>query len=99
MPTNSNTFYLPSSDRISIAQLFRLFDNMSENYKIFWFMAIVDCVNAGKYRIKHLNDPYVRDKLFVPGISQDVFTDNLRELILPVYRAAENLGFEKRLIV
>lgn len=39
---------LPASDKINIKKLGRLFDNMSESYKLFWFQAIVDSVFEGK---------------------------------------------------
>lgn len=39
---------LPSSTKLNIGQLSRLFDNMSESYKIFWFQAIVDVIAEGK---------------------------------------------------
>lgn len=33
---------LPYSDKIEIQRLSRIFDNMSECYKLFWFQAIVN---------------------------------------------------------
>ena len=39
---------LPYSDRLDIGRLSRLFDNMSECYKLFWFQAIVKAVVSGK---------------------------------------------------
>lgn len=33
---------LPYSDKMEIRRLSRLFDNMSEYYKLFWFRAIVN---------------------------------------------------------
>lgn len=39
---------LPYSDEIDVAHLSRIFDNKSECYKLFWFQAIVQKVNAGK---------------------------------------------------
>lgn len=39
---------LPVSEKIDIKKLGRLFDNMSESYKLFWFQAIVDLAYAGK---------------------------------------------------
>ena len=38
---------LPESNKIDISKLGRLFDNMTESYKIFWFQAIVDLVFIG----------------------------------------------------
>lgn len=42
---------LPYDDRLNIGCLQRLFDNMSESYKLFWFQGIVDIVHTGKTRI------------------------------------------------
>lgn len=39
---------LPESQKLEIKYLSRLFDNMSESYKIFWFQAIVNMVIMGK---------------------------------------------------
>lgn len=39
---------LPESKKIDINKLGRLFDNMSESYKLFWFQAIVESVINGK---------------------------------------------------
>ena len=39
---------LPYSENLSIERLGRLFDKMSESYKIFWFQAIVNKVISGK---------------------------------------------------
>ncbi len=39
---------LPTHKQLDTIHLQRLFDNMSECYKLFWFQAIVEQVNAGK---------------------------------------------------
>jgi hypothetical protein len=39
---------LPYSGNLSIERLGRLFDKMSESYKLFWFQAIVNKVISGK---------------------------------------------------
>lgn len=39
---------LPEYKQLDIAHFQRLFDDMSECYKLFWFQAITDCVCAGK---------------------------------------------------
>lgn len=39
---------LPYSNTLDTRRLGRLFDNMSESYKLFWFKAIVDFVYSGK---------------------------------------------------
>lgn len=39
---------LPSYKNLDIGHLSRLFEKMSESYKIFWFQAILDSVSAGK---------------------------------------------------
>lgn len=49
---NSPAFPLPSADTdsLELGYLSRLFDNMSECYKLFWFQAIVDQLTAGNLR-------------------------------------------------
>ena len=44
---------LPHSEKLDIRQLSRLFDNMSECYKLFWFGAIVDCIADGKEAVTY----------------------------------------------
>ncbi|MCR1841508.1 HNH endonuclease domain-containing protein [Murimonas intestini] len=44
---------LPESEYLDINHFSRLFDNMSESYKIFWFQAIVELVLAGKDRMSY----------------------------------------------
>ncbi len=39
---------LPVSEKIDTRKLGRLFDNMSESYKLFWFQAIIDLAHAGR---------------------------------------------------
>ena len=42
---------LPEYKNLDTKHLQRLFDNMSECYKLFWFQAIVDAVVEGKETI------------------------------------------------
>ncbi len=44
---------LPYSDELDIQHLSRLFDNMSECYKLFWFQAIVDAIIDDKERVSY----------------------------------------------
>ena len=44
---------LPKQDNLDIEHLQRLFDNMTECYKIFWFSALIDFVYDGKKIIKY----------------------------------------------
>ena len=43
--------YLPKSDKLNIASLSRLCDNMSECYKLFWFQAILNHTCKGQQEI------------------------------------------------
>lgn len=45
--------YLPANTRIDTKKLGRLFDNMSESYKLFWFQAIINQINNGKHVISY----------------------------------------------
>lgn len=42
-----NKMILPYHEKLDTCHLQRLFDNMSESYKLFWFQAVVDQVHAG----------------------------------------------------
>ena len=44
----NNKMRLPESEHLDIQHFSRLFDNMSESYKLFWFQAIVEQVLNGK---------------------------------------------------
>lgn len=44
---------LPLHDQLDTIHLQRLFDNMSECYKLFWFQAIVDQVRSEKVRLSY----------------------------------------------
>ena len=44
---------LPSQENLDTVHLQRLFDNMSECYKLFWFQAIVEEVYAGKRTLQY----------------------------------------------
>lgn len=39
---------LPGSERLSIQALSRVFSDMSESYKIFWFSGVLDIIKAGR---------------------------------------------------
>ena len=43
----------------------------------------------------HINSPDVRNKLYQSGLSENSFTQQLQEIIYPVYNAAQNLGFDR----
>ncbi|MGN0658282.1 MAG: HNH endonuclease domain-containing protein [Emergencia sp.] len=61
--TRSAGFYLPQRGGLQIARLSRLFDNMSESYKLFWFQAIVSGVCSGKteFTYEELIDEMIAD--------------------------------------
>ena len=40
--------YLPESERLSIQSLSRVFSDMSESYKIFWFSGVLDVIKSGR---------------------------------------------------
>lgn len=44
---------------------------------------------------EHVNDIDIYNKLYIDGLSRDEFHDRLKEIVLPVYKAAHNLGFEE----
>lgn len=40
--------YLPETENLSIKSLSRVFSDMSESYKIFWFSGVLDVIKAGR---------------------------------------------------
>ena len=42
---------------------------------------------------EHINSDEARLKLYRPGLSREAFSQHLEELILPSYKAAQNVGF------
>lgn len=44
---------LPLDEKLDIAHLEMLFDNMAESYKLFWFHAIVNKVKSGQTRLSY----------------------------------------------
>ena len=41
----------------------------------------------------HINDPGIKQKLYCPGLDRETFSNRLKEIVEPVYRAAEKMGF------
>ena len=52
---------LPLYEQLDTLHLQRLFDNMSECYKLFWFQAIVEQVRAGQTRLTY--DTLINDMI------------------------------------
>ncbi|MDO5406643.1 MAG: HNH endonuclease domain-containing protein [Eubacteriales bacterium] len=50
---DTKALLLPQTDNLQIGCLSRLFDNMSECYKLFWFQAIVNLVSDGKTELSY----------------------------------------------
>ena len=58
---------LPQHEQLDTIHLQRLFDNMSECYKLFWFQAIVEKVYVGKTRLTYdeLIDSMIADAWYM----------------------------------
>ena len=91
---------LPYSDQLDIQHLSRLFDNMSECYKLFWFQAIVDAVILEKEQISYneLIDRMVADAWYM--VSEYRLNlgpkDTLEELVHYAFRISGLKSSEKR---
>lgn len=91
---------LPYSDQLDIQHLSRLFDNMSECYKLFWFQAIVDAVISEKEQISYneLIDRMVADAWYM--VSEYRLNlgpkDTLEELVHYAFRISGLKSSEKR---
>lgn len=42
---------------------------------------------------EHVNSMDVRQKLYRDGLSREEFSDNLKEIMIPVYQSVQNMGF------
>lgn len=86
---------LPESKRIDIKKLGRLFDNMSESYKLFWFQAIVESVIKGKSILTYddlINDMIASGWYMVSEYKLNLGpSDTMEKMIL---QAHENLGIK-----
>lgn len=94
---------LPYSDKLNIQHLSRLFDNMSECYKLFWFQAIVDAVIDGKETASYdeLINQMVADAWYM--VSEYKLNlgpkDTLEDLVHYAYKLSGLKSSEKRIKV
>lgn len=63
-------------------------------YKIVWQYGKLHQI-FDKCLDSNVNNEDVRNRLYRAGLEKDVFYNNLEEIILPVYSAAEKMGFRK----
>lgn len=94
---------LPECQQLNIKYLQRVFDNMSESYKIFWLKALVDQIREGKSRISY-ND-------IISNMVADAWymvteyrlnlgpADTLETLVLQISNATKMKPCEKRATV
>lgn len=91
---------LPYSDDLDIQHLSRIFDNMSECYKLFWFQAIVDSVIDGKETVSYdeLINQMVTDAWYM--VSEYKLNlgpkDTLEDLVHYAYKLSGLKSNEKR---
>lgn len=91
---------LPYSEQLEIKYLSRLFDNMSESYKIFWFQAIVEGVLRGKneFSFNELIDSMIADAWYM--VSEYHLnlgpSDTLEKTVLEVYKLSGLRSSEKK---
>ena len=62
------------------------------SYSMMWSYDVVK-KEFDKCAKEHLNSPDIAYRLYRPGLSREVFTGQLSEVILPVYQSAKNCGF------
>ena len=92
--------HLPEYSGIDTLHLQRLFDNMSECYKLFWFKAIVESVMVGKKRVSfgELIDTMIADAWYM--VSEYRLNlgpaDTLEALVHHAFRATGLKSSEKR---
>lgn len=83
---------LPYSHDVEVGRLSRLFDNMSESYKLFWFQAIVNQVTGGKCTVSYeelVNDMIADAWYMVAEYKLNLGpSDNLEMLIRYAFKAS-----------
>lgn len=86
---------LPYSSELPIHSFSRLFDNMSESYKLFWFQAVIEHVIQGKNRItfSEIIDYMIADAWYMVSEYRLNFepSDTLEKLVFQIY---ENSGLK-----
>ena len=87
---SSKSNNLPDWDRY----FSRLCDTEYKAYEAMWKFEPVHA-SFDRCAKEHINSTDVMHKLYRPGLTSDVFTSMLEEIIHPVYNAALNLGFHK----
>ena len=94
---------LPSHEQLDTIHLQRLFDNMSECYKLFWFQAIVEKVYAGKTVLTYdelINDMIADAWYMVTEYKLNLGpADNLEDLVHYAQRLFGLKSSEKKAIV
>ena len=92
---------LPYSDGLDIQYLSRIFDNMTECYKLFWFQAIVDAVVNGKETVSYdelINHMIVDAWYMVSEYRLNLGPkDTLEELVHYAYKLSGFKSCEKQL--
>lgn len=79
LPTRSEDLALLSKQHYDA---FRIAQSNKETWKLF-----------KKYKRKNLNDPDLERRLYSKDISEEVFSTNMYNLIVPICQSAKNLGF------
>ena len=94
---------LPYSDELNIGYLSRLFDNTSNCYKYFWFLAILRKVdeNNTSFSFNELIDEMVAEAWYMVTeynlrLGPSGTTDNLEEVIKYIFNKYEIRSSEKR---
>ena len=94
---------LPEYKNLDTQHLQRLFDNMSECYKLFWFQAIVDAVVAGKEIISYddlVNDMIANAWYMVSEYKLNLGpADTLEALVRYAYKVSKLKSSEKKEII
>jgi len=94
---------LPSSKNIDTKTLGRLFDNMSESYKLFWFQAIVNKVYEGELELSYdalINEMITDGWYMVSEYKLNLGpSDTLEKVILTAFDRVNLKSSEKKTVV
>lgn len=95
--------YLPNTNQMDTRTLGRLFDNMSESYKIFWFQAIINRIHEGELLISFdslINEMIADGWYMVTEYKLNLGpSDTLEKVIITAFDKVQLKSSEKKTII
>lgn len=93
VPTTKSLNSSKSNDLPNWEKFFPLLSEIEyKSYQAIWDSDQIHSL-FDKCSKEHINSNEALNKLYIPGITKEMFTNHLEEIIRPTYNAAKNLGF------